>query len=137
MNRSTPGLPVHHQLLEFTQTHVHRAIYITVYANIYRTFREHRFKLRTVKTPRILTLLKFQDTINTNDICVMHHNLEAISHRFTVESDVRKLRAKSAASVYLCLSHLTLFYHYIFSYLIYVIPISPLSELSFLTPRCC
>ena len=24
MNRSTPGLPVHHQLLEFTQTHVHQ-----------------------------------------------------------------------------------------------------------------
>ena len=24
MNRSTPGLPVIHQLLEFTQTHVHR-----------------------------------------------------------------------------------------------------------------
>ena len=24
MNRSTPGLPVHHQLLEFTQTHGHR-----------------------------------------------------------------------------------------------------------------
>ena len=24
MNRSTPGLPVHHQLMEFTQTHVHR-----------------------------------------------------------------------------------------------------------------
>ena len=24
MNRSTPGLPVHHQLLQFTQTHVHR-----------------------------------------------------------------------------------------------------------------
>ena len=24
MNRSTPGLPVHHQLLEFSQTHVHR-----------------------------------------------------------------------------------------------------------------
>ena len=23
-NRSTPGLPVHHQLLEFTQTHVHQ-----------------------------------------------------------------------------------------------------------------
>ena len=23
MNRSTPGLPVHHQLLEFTETHVH------------------------------------------------------------------------------------------------------------------
>ena len=24
MNRSTPGLPVHHQLPAFTQTHVHR-----------------------------------------------------------------------------------------------------------------
>ena len=24
MNRSTPGLPVHHKLPEFTQTHVHR-----------------------------------------------------------------------------------------------------------------
>ena len=24
MNPSTPGLPVHHQLLEFTQTHAHR-----------------------------------------------------------------------------------------------------------------
>ena len=26
MNRSTPGLPVHHQLLELTQTHIHRVI---------------------------------------------------------------------------------------------------------------
>ena len=26
MNRSTPGLPVHHQLLEFTQTHVHYSV---------------------------------------------------------------------------------------------------------------
>ena len=25
MNRSTPGLPVHHQLPEFTQTHIHQA----------------------------------------------------------------------------------------------------------------
>ena len=24
MNRSTPGLPVHHQLLEFTQAHAHQ-----------------------------------------------------------------------------------------------------------------
>ena len=24
MNRSTPGLPVYHQLPEFTQTHIHR-----------------------------------------------------------------------------------------------------------------
>ena len=24
MNHSTPGLPVHHQLPEFTQTHLHR-----------------------------------------------------------------------------------------------------------------
>ena len=27
MNHSTPGLPVHHQLMEFTQTHVHRVSY--------------------------------------------------------------------------------------------------------------
>ena len=26
MNCSTPGLPVHHQLLEFTQTHVHLVV---------------------------------------------------------------------------------------------------------------
>ena len=26
MNSSTPGLPVHHQLPEFTQTHVHRVV---------------------------------------------------------------------------------------------------------------
>ena len=26
MNRSTPGFPVHHQLLEFTQTHVHESV---------------------------------------------------------------------------------------------------------------
>ena len=26
MNRSTPGLPIHHQLPEFTQTHVHRVV---------------------------------------------------------------------------------------------------------------
>jgi len=28
MNCSTPGLPVHHQLLEFTQTHVHRVSHL-------------------------------------------------------------------------------------------------------------
>ena len=26
VNRSTPGLPVHHQLLEFIQTHIHRVV---------------------------------------------------------------------------------------------------------------
>ena len=26
VNHSTPGLPVHHQLLEFTQTHVHQSV---------------------------------------------------------------------------------------------------------------
>ena len=28
MNRSTPGLPVHHQLPEFSQTHIHRDQYL-------------------------------------------------------------------------------------------------------------
>ena len=30
MNRSTPGPPVHHHLLEFIQTHIHRAISFSV-----------------------------------------------------------------------------------------------------------
>ena len=30
MNNSTPGLPVHHQLPEFTQTHVHRVVMASV-----------------------------------------------------------------------------------------------------------
>ena len=30
MNRSMPGLPVHHQLLEFTQTHVHRVLSLSI-----------------------------------------------------------------------------------------------------------
>ena len=29
MNRSTPGLPIHHQLPEFTQTHIHRVSLIS------------------------------------------------------------------------------------------------------------
>ena len=35
MNRSTPGLPVHHQLPEFTQTHVHRVIKADLISIIY------------------------------------------------------------------------------------------------------
>ena len=31
MNRSTPGLPVHHQLPEFTQTHVHPVYFLNEY----------------------------------------------------------------------------------------------------------
>ena len=33
MNRSTPGLPVHHQLPEFTQTHVHLPKLMSIYPN--------------------------------------------------------------------------------------------------------
>ena len=35
MNRSTPGLPVHHQLLEFTQTHIHRVSDATIALTIW------------------------------------------------------------------------------------------------------
>ena len=41
MNRSTPGLPVHHQLPEFTQTHVHQvsdAIQPSVFLKIFYLF---------------------------------------------------------------------------------------------------
>ena len=34
MNRSTPGLPVHHQLPEFIQTHVHRVSDAITYINL-------------------------------------------------------------------------------------------------------
>ena len=27
MNRSTPGLPIHHQLPEFTETHIHQSFF--------------------------------------------------------------------------------------------------------------
>ena len=37
MNRSTPGLPVHHQLPEFTQTHVNR-VSDTIQASHPRSF---------------------------------------------------------------------------------------------------
>ena len=36
MNRSTPGLPVHHQLLELTQTHVHRSVMPSSHLILYR-----------------------------------------------------------------------------------------------------
>ena len=36
MNHSTPGLAVHHQLLEFTQTHVHRVSDATYYLNTFK-----------------------------------------------------------------------------------------------------
>ena len=34
MNRSTPGLPVHHQLPEFTQTHIHRVIHPAISSSV-------------------------------------------------------------------------------------------------------
>ena len=36
MNHSTPGLPVHHQLLEFTQTHVHNFSKIFIILTVLR-----------------------------------------------------------------------------------------------------
>ena len=35
MNRSTPGLPVHHQLPEFTQTHVHRGCHQAISSSVF------------------------------------------------------------------------------------------------------
>ena len=40
MNRSMPGLPVHHQLSEFTQTHVYR-VKIFVYLNMWLELQIH------------------------------------------------------------------------------------------------
>ena len=46
MNRSTPGLPVHHQLPEFTQTHVHQvgdAIQLATSDTVQDTVRPQRW----------------------------------------------------------------------------------------------
>ena len=39
MNRSTPGLPVHHQLPEFTQTHVHRVGDATAFLGLQQPYK--------------------------------------------------------------------------------------------------
>ena len=38
MNRSTPGLPVHHQLPEFTQTYVHRVGDVVPFSSCLQSF---------------------------------------------------------------------------------------------------
>ena len=48
MDCSTPGLPVHHQLPEFTQTHVHRMYYSTIKGNKIGSFVEMWMNLEAV-----------------------------------------------------------------------------------------
>ena len=55
MNRSMPGLPVHHQLLEFTQTHVHRVSDATQ-PSITRLLNEIMPFAATWMDPRIIIL---------------------------------------------------------------------------------
>ena len=38
MNHSTPGLPVHHQLPEFTETHVHLAVSMLLQMELFHSF---------------------------------------------------------------------------------------------------
>ena len=38
MNHSTPGLPVHHQLLEFAQTHVHQVVMTSSHLVLFHPF---------------------------------------------------------------------------------------------------
>ena len=47
MNCSTPSLPVHHQLPEFTQTHVHHTFFEIQKINVYLC---RKYCVRTQKT---------------------------------------------------------------------------------------
>ena len=49
MNRSTPGLPVHHQLPEFTETHVHRVSEIFINLGWSNGFSEMTLKTQATK----------------------------------------------------------------------------------------
>ena len=44
MQHSTPGLPVHHQLPEFTQTHVHRYYGVAISKSTSQAFHKNRFE---------------------------------------------------------------------------------------------
>ena len=65
MNRSMPGLPVHHQLPEFTQTHVHRisdAIQPSCPQNITKTVNGKKVSVLTVtanSTEHLLFVARF------------------------------------------------------------------------------
>ena len=57
MNHSTPGLPVHHQLPEFTETHIHR---------VSDAIRDYNYmnsesQLIKMKRQRIISQVKVQD----------------------------------------------------------------------------
>ena len=63
VDRSTPGLPVHHQLPQFTQTHVHRvgdAIQLSRECMLLDSLSRHNKDLegRTLKPPRRVTALR-------------------------------------------------------------------------------
>ena len=51
MNCSTPGLPVYHQLLEFTQTHIHRVSYLLVWSLEKRFWRKISYFPPTLGIP--------------------------------------------------------------------------------------
>ena len=74
MNRSTPGLPVHHQLPEFTRTHVE----VNVYSTVYWTY----FSSVTVRG------IGNQDPVQRNEAfpCLLAHNLRRASWGFTVSN---------------------------------------------------
>ena len=61
MNRSTPGLPVHHQLPEFTQTHVHR---------VSDAIPHYKIKSLKFEKQKIITILKHIKTITVHLSCI-------------------------------------------------------------------
>ena len=75
MNRSTPGLPVHHQLPEFTQTHVHRVSDAILVIAI------------LLSVTMSLTLFRFHILVRLYDICLSVSDLFYLA-KFPLDSSI-------------------------------------------------
>ena len=60
MNRGTPGLPVHYQLLEFTEIHVHRVIIVRLFASQTAIYPLKGIKYRDFSGSLVVKTLYFQ-----------------------------------------------------------------------------
>ena len=64
MNRSTPGLPVHHQLPEFTQTRVHR---------VSDAIQPSQFKLNSAGLPLFITKQSYVLVLLFKNVCYYYY----------------------------------------------------------------
>ena len=62
---SMPGLPVHHQLPEFTQTHIHTYIYIMEY---YSAIKRNEFESAIVRLMNLEPVIQIEVTKRKTNI---------------------------------------------------------------------